>query len=165
MKTKKTIMDDKTREKYNLPSKKDVPCTRYGTGKSPTEKDILKGILWTLLSRFVRKRDGKCISCGKPFPFQKLQGGHYIPASVCKSMDMLFSEVNVNAECYGCNADFNGGHLIGMRRNLVEKYGEKTIRKMEDERFLVGKKWEAEDYLKRIHLLQRKLKEFDDLWD
>jgi len=62
----------------------------------------------------------KCISCGQIFPCSSMNAGHYVP--VARSKFLRFNEWNTNGECEGCNC-FDEFHLIGYRKNLIEKIG------------------------------------------
>lgn len=153
------------REQYTLPS--DIQPTRWGINKTWTRTDFLKGILWTVFSRFVRMRDmgllakkyyegdkrfiGVCISCGCRKDYAEMQAGHFAPVAG-GSIEQCFDEKNVNAECAGCNADFHNWHLIPMRRNLIVKYGEPTVINIERVRSQkLAVKWTERDFVERIH--------------
>ena len=78
-----------------------------------------------IFNKYIRKRDSKdgyfeCISCGKILPIEKMNAGHYVPVS--RSSFLRFHEWNVSGECSYDNG-FNEFHLIGYRRNLIEKIG------------------------------------------
>ena len=49
------------------------------------------------MSLYVRKRDGKCVTCGS---FSSLQGGHLFSRV---SYNTRWSEYNVFAQCRNCN--------------------------------------------------------------
>jgi hypothetical protein len=65
-----------------------------------------------------------CVSCGKPFFWNKIQNGHYIKRSEC--LYMIYSWVNTHPQCYNCNVNL-GGNLLKYRIWMVEKYGEKEV--------------------------------------
>ena len=48
-----------------------------------------------------------------------MNAGHYVPV---RCSYLRFNEWNVNGECISCNG-FDGFHLIGYRKNLIEKIG------------------------------------------
>ena len=102
--------------------------------KNPIEK----GIYWIYFARYIRERDlekwGRCISCDKPLSYEDSQAGHFMPAGNC-GRDLLFDELNVNAECGGCNA-YDEAHLLGYADNLDKRYGQGTamsLRKRREE--------------------------------
>jgi len=139
-----------------------IRCSRWGTAKKPTRTDILKGMLWTVFSQYIRQRDeGICISCGERKTYSELQAGHFAPAGG-NDLELCFSEFNVNGECAQCNADFkgNGWHLILMRVNMITKYGIDVL--LEIERLQGMKrsfKWDEIEYVQRIKYYSEKLKE------
>lgn len=113
-------------EKYGLPI---IPCSRWGTAKRPTDTDLLRGMLWTVFSKYIRKRDADkpCISCGKTVEVK--QAGHYLPVGN-SSVGTWFDEMNVSGECEPCNG-FDTFHLVPMRKNLIKIYGEEAIEQLE----------------------------------
>lgn len=143
-------------EQYGLPS---IECSRYGTAKKPTRSDILKGMLWTVFSRYIRQRDaGVCISCGMKKAYEELQAGHFAPAGG-NDIELCFDEKNVNGECATCNAAFDGWHLVPMRRNLVMKYGEAVVLDIErrkDQKKAI--KWDEAVYVQKILYYHNQLK-------
>ena len=88
-----------------------------------------KKCVWKLFSHYIRLRDciettgtsstGKCVTCGRTYPFGKLQAGHFMPGR----MDcILFEEQAVHAQCYRCNVTQSGmwpAYYIAMEK----KYG------------------------------------------
>lgn len=144
------------REQYNLPQ---IDNTRWGTAKAPTRSDILRGMLWTVFARYIRHRDaGRCITCNAFKTYWELQAGHFAPVGG-NDIELCFDEQNVNGECPTCNADFDGWHLIPMRRNLVVKYGEEAVRNIEKRREAKQAiKWEEGEYVKRIIYYHSQLK-------
>lgn len=115
-------------EKYKLPI---IPCSRWGTAKKPTNADLLRGMLWTVFSKYIRQRDRdkSCITCGLPLAGD-IQAGHYIPVGD-SSVTMWFREDNVHGEHSNCNANWNDWHLVPMRKNLVKLYGEDHVSEMD----------------------------------
>lgn len=152
MELKRTII-----EQYGLPS---LDCSRWGKAKAPTRQDILKGMLWTVFARYIRQRDaGHCISCGFPKMYEELQAGHFAPVGG-NDIELCFDEQNVNGECATCNADFDGWHLVPMRRNLVLKYGEEAVLKIEQRKNAKRAiKWDEAVYVEKIFYYYQKLKQ------
>jgi hypothetical protein len=66
-----------------------------------------------------------------------MDAGHYVP--VRGGSFLRFHEWNVNAECKGCNG-FDDFHLVGYRKNLIEKIGIENVQWLEANRRTV-KKW------------------------
>lgn len=128
--------------------------------KSPPEK----GVYWYYLSLYVRHRDvrmyGACISCGRPITVETCQAGHFMPASSC-GRDLLFDDLNVNAECEHCNA-WDDTHLLGYAEGLDRRYGEGTAQRLRGRRDeyrdanldgKVVKDWKASEYAAKIRAL------------
>lgn len=99
--------------------------------KAGLSKPALIKKLDKIFSEFIRLRDtqpwnfqyGRCISCGRILPWAKLQCGHYHSRV---HMNTRFDEKNCNIECVYCNI-FSADHLIGYRKNLIKKIGEKEV--------------------------------------
>jgi 5-methylcytosine-specific restriction endonuclease McrA len=95
-----------------------------------------------VFNAYIRKRDSDngyftCISCGQTKDTTQMDAGHYVP--VKGSSALRFDEYNVNGECKSCNG-FDQFHLIGYRRNLINKVGERKVMELEYQHRLV-KKW------------------------
>lgn len=146
---KKMEMKRKLCEQYELPN---LPCSRWGTAKAPTRTDLLRGMLWTVFSKYIRQRDlGKpCITCNKTLHLGDIQAGHYAPVGN-SPLSLWFNETNVNGECPRCNADFHGWHLVPMRKNLVKRYSETAIEEIDAiQQVKRAVKWEEHEYVERI---------------
>ena len=140
----------KLREKYDLPQ---ITHTRWGTAKSPTNTDLLRGMLWTVFSKYIRDRDKDkpCISCGKMFDVK--QAGHFVPVGG-SSVGLWFDEQNVHGECEGCNG-FDSFHVVPMRKNLIAMYGEDVVESLEARRHrttILEEEWYVEK-IKHYHSL------------
>jgi hypothetical protein len=95
-----------------------------------------------VFNAYIRKRDSDngyftCISCGQTKDSTQMDAGHYVP--VKGSSALRFDEYNVNGECKSCNG-FDQFHLIGYRRNLIDKVGERKVMELEYQHRLI-KKW------------------------
>ena len=95
-----------------------------------------------VFNKFIRERDSEngyftCISCGKTLPIEQMNAGHYVP--VKNSSALRFNEYNVNGECQYSNG-FDEFHLIGYRKNLIDKIGEGMVIYLEQNSRLV-KRW------------------------
>jgi len=116
-----------------------------------------------VFNRWVRMRDcflatgsihyGECISCGEPFPFEKLEAGHFVP----KHNNNYFSEDGVHAQCKKCNR-FLSGNQLGYRRSLVVLYGEKRTSELEFEN-VPFKKFTREELENLKNYYKEKIKE------
>lgn len=74
---------------------------------------------WTLMSKYVRLRDGnKCFTCGKVT--EKPQAGHFKHAP--RSNPVSYDERNVNTQCISCNS-FGNGKLDIYAEKLVDLHG------------------------------------------
>jgi len=112
--------------------------------KKPKTLSKAKKEAWKEFSIYIRTRDclkttssleqGACISCGKIFPFKKLQAGHFIPG---RHNGNLFSERFVNSQCWQCNAPaFLGGkngNALAYRKAMIKMYGENAEQEAEEE--------------------------------
>ena len=146
-------------EQYELPQ---LDCKRWGTNKGFTRTELLRGMLWNVFSKYIRHRDeGKCISCGEWKNFADLQAGHFAPVGGT-SVDLWFDEKNVNGECSTCNADFEGWHLVPMRKNLVNKYSETIVQEIEKKKQQkLSVKWEERQYVDLIKYYYAKVQEYE----
>lgn len=95
-----------------------------------------------VFNAYIRKRDSEdgyfnCISCGETKDVSQMNAGHYVPQK--GSSALRFDEYNVNGECIACNG-FNEFHLVGYRKNLIDKIGERKVMELESQ-FRLVKKW------------------------
>jgi len=95
-----------------------------------------------IFNAYIRQRDSEngyftCISCGQIKEVSQMDAGHYVP--VKGSSALRFDEYNVNGECKACNG-FDQFHLIGYKRNLIDKVGERKVIELEQQHRLI-KKW------------------------
>lgn len=101
--------------------------------KKTTKYTTLRDSVQTLANRYARERDcfgndgAGCISCGKWFSFEDLDGGHYIPTTTSSTR---FDERNINAQCHRCNR-FLHGNLRGYFRGLEAKLGRNGLDDLE----------------------------------
>lgn len=99
-----------------------------------------------VFNAFIRRRDSsgdffQCISCGKVKPVCDMNSGHYVP--VKRSSFLRFSEDNCHGECEYDNC-WNEFHLIGYRKNLIEKIGLQKVDWMETN-YRQAKKWSRDE--------------------
>ncbi len=155
--------------KKKVPDKDKELEALYGVKLTYWRYKGLKGIYWSLLSEYIRRRDfktyGTCISCGRTFSsWKESQAGHYAPAGNC-GFSLLFDKRNINAECAGCNNPvFSSGKLIPYRANLVKRYGEKSVKKLDEEYRVkkMMKEWTKKEYHTEILKLQDEIKRLDE---
>lgn len=94
---------------------------------------------------YIRKRDEglKCISCDNPGN----QAGHYFPV---RYSGVRFNEINVNLQDAYCNCYAYGNQAM-YRIGLVNKYGEKAVKELEEEAVRTKfKKWTREELFEII---------------
>lgn len=78
---------------------------------------------------YVRLRDClpggycRCITCGKMYPFDKIQAGHFMSR---RHMSLRWNELNVNAECCFDNC-WNSDHQFAYEQNLIRKIGKENV--------------------------------------
>jgi hypothetical protein len=103
--------------------------------KSP--KAIAKDDAWKAFSIYIRTRDcirftgdplmGKCVTCNRPYPFTKLQAGHFISG---RGNAVLFDERLVYTQCIGCNGNppyGKGGNYVEYFRFMLDEVGLEKI--------------------------------------
>jgi len=98
---------------------------------------VLKKKAEKVFNAFIRQRDSSdgyfnCISCGKTKYIKQCNAGHYVPVS--KSQLLRYHELNVHAECVSCNG-FDEFHLIGYRKNLINKIGQDAVEWLESKAY------------------------------
>lgn len=86
-----------------------------------------------------RDKDLPCISCGKWH--DKWDAGHYVP--VKGGSFLRFNEFNVWKEGSYCNG-FDQFHLVGYRKNLINRIGLDKVEWLENNRHKVYK-WTREE--------------------
>jgi len=121
----------------------------------------LKKQVQALANKYARLRDcfgddgAACISCGEWFPFERLDGGHYIPTTTSSTR---FDERNIHAQCHRCNR-FLHGNLRLYFRGLEKKLGRDGLDDLES---IAGpRKWDRselnrikDDYKKKIKAIE-----------
>ena len=99
-------------------------------------------------STYIRYRDGEfkrgewmteCITCGVEKPLKSMQAGHFVSRKVNV---LRFDEMNVNAQCVGCNM-FKAGEQYLYSKQLDLKYGDGAAdalmaRRHETKKFTIG---------------------------
>jgi hypothetical protein len=114
-----------------------------------------KAEAWKMFSMYIRYRDAiatignirqcKCFTCGAVKNVRGIdciQAAHFIPG---RRNVVLFDERQVHGGCSRCNIELGGNPKV-YRREMVLKYGEKEVAKMEHEARST-KKQNINDYL------------------
>jgi hypothetical protein len=96
--------------------------------------------------KWIKKRDSHdnhfyCISCNHLLPIIAAQAGHFRPGTISS---LKFNEFNVNLECVQCNCH-SQNHLIGYRKNLINKIGLAKVEELEAVPFGENYKWNREE--------------------
>lgn len=122
----------------------------------------LRGVLWLVLSQYVRARDKAlwgafCVNCG--LEKEEFHGGHYIATGSCGWDGLALDEKNVHAECSSCN--FRDKQKLKYGFNLDIRYGVGTADKLR-ERYQAyikegGKNWNNQTYREEINHYQQLL--------
>lgn len=98
--------------------------------KKVSEKTLRKRLFskaWFWFSLYIKARDRwTCCTCGKDLSENRSQchAGHY------KHGVLDFDEINVNAQCSGCNT-YRNGNLTSYALFLTRKYGPDILEKLE----------------------------------
>lgn len=117
---------------YDKHQRKPTEATKKGEGKKKKGKASLVCKLDMVFSLFIRLRDAMdggmtvCISCGRTFPFEQMQCGHYHGR---RSLSTRWDEDNCNAECAVDNCS-NQNHLVGYTKNLIAKIGQERFNRL-----------------------------------
>ena len=87
-----------------------------------------KAKAWHEFSIFIRRRDSttfgtQCYTCGKYYPIEKMQAGHFIQG---RHATHLFDERFCHAQCSLCNI-FNHGALFDYEEHLIKDYGKEVV--------------------------------------
>lgn len=102
-----------------------------------------------VFNRWIKKRDRKdalgavCISCGEYKLNAYIQAGHYMPSTYSA---LRFNEFNVHSECITCNCS-DENHLVGYRKNLINKIGLDMVLWLEEQPLAANHKWDRDDLL------------------
>ncbi len=120
-------------------TKTKVPKVPKVKKKKRPKLAVLHDKAWAVFSKWVRARDGRCITCGS---YDTLQAGHFWH----NCLD--FDEMNINAQCSACN-HYRSGNLALYAAYLLHKYGPEEFNKLEIRHYLSlkGDKKSEQDYL------------------
>jgi hypothetical protein len=138
----------------------------YGVKLSYWRYEGRKGVYWSLLSEYIRRRDfykyGTCVTTGTKFnTWKDSQAGHYAPAGDC-GFNLLFDKRNIHGESAKSNNPFfSPGKLIPYRAELVRRYGEKWVKQLDADYKArhFKKEWSQGEYHIEILKLQEELAE------
>jgi len=101
-----------TKERKQLVRKLDILCRKIL---------LIRDLSWSNCFR--------CISCGRFYPIEQAQVGHYISR---RYESYRWDLRNINLQCASCNKWY-AGNPIEYRKALVARYGEKEVSKMESD--------------------------------
>ena len=142
------------RAKENLKKREAKKVVKKSVGrKTKTERQKAKENAWDVFSVYIRRRDcirftgnpdeGVCVTCKKPFPFKKLQAGHFIPG---RGNAVLFDERLVYTQCFGCNVS-KGGNYIEYFVFMEQEWGRSMIDDFRQLRYKIVK-YKIDDFIK-----------------
>lgn len=106
-----------------------------------------------VFNRAIRKRDTiagtyfRCISCDDLKMIEQADCGHYMPSTYSQ---LKFNELNCNAECQHCNRG-DKDHLVGYRKNLMNKIGKKQLEWLESHPIAADYKWDKQELIEIIN--------------
>ena len=127
----------------------------------------LKKELDKIFSLFIRlketffvgtRRMGKCVTCGKLVPFEKLDCGHFLSR---RYLRFRWTEENAHIQCQYCNR-FLSGNKKKYEDWMIQKYGlnfVKQMHKQKHETFKPDQKWLLErirKYNKKVEYLKNR---------
>lgn len=123
--------------------------------KDPNKKtrklSSTKRSVQNVVNKYSRLRDcagedgTNCISCNKWFPYEKGDGGHFIPMG--SSSALRYDERNINFQCHGCNR-FKHGNQANYYVGMVNKYGQPVVDELMSRQHET-RKW-SDDELKEL---------------
>ena len=101
---------------------------------------------WKVFSEYIRKRDGRCFTCGARKELKELDAGHFYHGK------LDFDEMNIHAQCTKCNR-FLHGNLGEYAIRLIDTYGREAFDELGKRRWAVNK-WDfntiIDEYTKKI---------------
>jgi hypothetical protein len=122
----------------------------------------LKKKVWTLFSEYIRLRDclettgcltrGRCVTCGRIFPFKSLQAGHFLAG---RGGENLFDERGCHAQCVGDNV-FKHGDIENYYPYMLKRYGQDVIDELKQEK-RTPKRWTVPDLEKEKESIQKSI--------
>lgn len=122
----------------------------------------IKGVLWTIFSRYIRKRDfilhnGRCVSCPRVVVDWKLADpGHYVSVSRGNFRN-IFSEKGVNLQCKRCNnPEWTPDASIPYALELDRRYGAGTADQIRLESEGYAGSYSEIEYMQQIEIYKEK---------
>lgn len=115
----------------------------------------LKREAWQTLSKYVRKRDKKCITCGGTPD----HAGHFQYNSERKKdlggNELWYDERNIHAQCVGCN-NYKSGNLVPYTIFMERTYGVGIVQELYT-LWRTPKKWTREQVQEVIDYYKARL--------
>lgn len=99
--------------------------------------------VWNLFSKYIRLRDSlhvnpgstiKCVTCGSYVAIKKSQAGHFQSR---KYKNIKYDEMNVHAQCIGCN-NWGGGEQDIHAQYILKHYGQEELDRLRNARYQHG---------------------------
>jgi 5-methylcytosine-specific restriction endonuclease McrA len=121
-----------------------------------SEHKKAKDKLWSTFSQYIRIRDkGRCFTCGVRKDWKLMQAGHFVRAA--QGGETWLDEVNVNAQCSGCNM-FKQGEIAIYAARLEEKYGHGIIQELEKKKNTM-KQWRIPEMQRMTQFYKEKIEQ------
>lgn len=123
--------------------------------KKPSRKSLVKK-LDTVVSLYIRKRDGACVICGA---VEQLTNGHLFSRAAYSTR---WLELNCHGSCWGCNYrhEFD---FYPYQNWFVKKYGQEVYDDLHRQ-YRTTKKWHNSDLEALIIEYSEKLKSLEGQW-
>lgn len=124
---------------------------KANTAKRST-KSSLETHLDIVFSLYIRLRDAmdggmtRCISCGRLFPFERMQCGHYLTRH---NLSVRWDEENCSSQCVECNCH-KAGNIEGYTPSLIAKIGQSAYDAL-CVRARTARKWSGDELRAMIH--------------
>ncbi len=103
--------------------------------KKRSPREILRDKAWDTFSKWIRARDGHCVTCGS---LNNLQAGHRWHGK------LDFDEININAQCSGCNK-WRQGNLSKYDDYLIGHYGIEVWNELYERKNKSGAEYRTEE--------------------
>lgn len=93
---------------------------RHDKTRYPKKLSVFKKWVWKVFSDYTRERDKwTCFTCGRRAIGSQMHAGHFIPRTYGAT---VFDEMNVHAQCYGCNI-WKRGNAGEYSARIISLYG------------------------------------------
>jgi len=129
---KQALPDGFIQKRTNVPLLRQKPSDELRLAyKGSSERSQLIGWADKYFSLYIRQRDSDgsdnhCYTCGRKFPIDELQCGHFMSRRFLKTR---WDEINCHPQCNECNVDKHG-NLIVYEVLLRRDYGDLEIDKL-----------------------------------